>query len=218
MAILDWPVDLVPAKTTWGLQSNTEAFTSPLNRATQTMERPGARWKVTLEFPPMNEVKRGRLEGFLAGLGGQAGRFNLWPHQRPSAAILATPRDATLVLDFLAQSYQVDGLPVVNGAMANFKLLPTKYWPASTLVLRAGEFLSVGGELKMVTVDVASDAAGSASIPVAPAFRIAPADGAVLKLSKPTAKMMLATDEYSVAVTPGRISDVVVVSVIEDLS
>lgn len=215
MAILDWPIDLVPAKATWGLQSNTETFTSPLNRAVQTVERPGARWKVTLEFPPMNEVNRGRLEGFLAALGGMAGRFTLWPHQRPAAAILAMPRDASLVLDFLAQSYQVDGLPVVNGAMSNFKLLPTKFWPANTLVLRAGEFLSAGGELKMVTTDVTSDAAGLASVPVAPAFRNAPADGSAITLDKPKTTMMLSSDEYSVSVMPGRISEVVVISAVE---
>lgn len=190
----DWPIDLVPSKATWGLQSNTEMFTSPLNRSVQTVERPGARWKVTLEFPPMLETQRGRLEAFLASLGGMAGRFTLWPHARPGSAAYS---------------------PLVNGAISNFKSLPTKGWPPSTAVLRAGDYLSAGGELKMVTADVTSDAGGLASVPVAPAFRSAPAANSAVTLDKPRAVMMLAADEFAVSVVPGRISDTVAVSALE---
>ncbi|QEZ47180.1 hypothetical protein [Cupriavidus oxalaticus] len=194
MATLDWPLDLVPAKVAWGLQSNTETFTSPLNRSMQTVERPGARWKVTLEFPPKNDADRGRLEAFLAALGGMAGRFTLWPHARPGSSMYS---------------------PLVNGTMTDFKVLPTKSWPASTLVLRAGDYLSAGGELKLVTADVTSNGSGLASVPVAPAFRKAPANNSAITLDKPRATMMLVSDEYSVAVIPGRISDAVVISAVE---
>ena len=194
MATLDWPADIVPSKATWGLQSNTETFTSPLNRSVQTVERPGARWKVTLEFPPMDSQQSGRLQAFLAALGGMAGRFTLWPHGRPGASLYA---------------------PLVNGNMTNFKSLPTKAWPASTLVLRAGDYLAVGGELKMVTADVTSDGSGLAAVPVAPAFRVAPSNNAPVTLSKPRATMMLTTDEYAVSVSPGRISEGVVITAAE---
>lgn len=194
MPTLDWPASLVPAKATWGLQSNTEGFTSPLNRAVQTVERPGARWKATLEFPPMADADRGRLEAFLASLGGMAGRFTLWPHARPGSAAYS---------------------PLVNGTMTDFKSLPTKSWPVNTLVLRAGDYLVAGGELKMVTADVTSNGSGQAVVPVAPAFRKAPANNAAITLDKPRATMMLASDEYSVAVMPGRISDSVVISAVE---
>lgn len=194
MATLDWPADLVPSKATWGLQSNTETFSSPLNRSTQTVERPGARWKVTLEFPPMDPVLSGRLQAFLASLGGMAGRFTLWPHGRPGSSPYS---------------------PLVNGTMTNFKSLPTKSWPASTMVLRAGDYLAVGGELKIVTADVTSDGAGAASVPVAPAFRNAPANNAAIALNKPRATMMLTADEYGISVLPGRYSDAVVISAAE---
>lgn len=194
MAVIDWPTYLKPSKATWGLQSNTESFTSPLNRSAQTVERPGARWKVTLEMPPMNNVDRGRLEAFLASLGGMAGRFTLWPHHRKGSSLYS---------------------PLVNGAMTDFKSLPTKAWPASTLVLRAGDFLSAGGELKMVTADVTSDAGGLAAVPVAPAFRKAPSSNSAVTLDKPRATMMLSSDEYSVSVMPGMVSDTVVISAVE---
>ena len=215
MATIDWPANLTPSKATWGLQSNTETFVSPLNRATQTVERPGARWKATLEFPHMERDKRRRLEGFLAGLGGMAGRFFLWPHTAPIADLAALPVDATMMLDFLGQSYQVNGNIVVNGSMSNFKQLPTKCWPANTLVLKAGEYLEAGSELKMVTADVISDASGLATIPVAPSFRNAPASLSVVTLNKPKTTMMLSADEFAVPVMPGFISDTVVISAVE---
>lgn len=197
MAILDWPAELVPSKATWGLLSNTESFTSPMNRSSQTLERPGARWKVSLEFPPMKDVDAGRLEALLAALNGMAGRVTVWPHGRPGSAAFS---------------------PLVNGAMSDFKLLPTKSWPATTLVLRAGDYLAVNGELKMVTADVTSDAGGFAAVPVSPAFRKAPAANTAITLDKPRAKMMLSSDEYSVTRMPGRISDSVVIGMVEDIS
>lgn len=217
MAIVNWPASLVPAKVTWGLQSNTETFTSPLNRSTQTLERPGARWKASLEMPRMDPDTRGQLEAFLVSLGGMAGRFRLWPHARPVSAIGVGASDYGVVLDFVNQSYQAQGSPMVSAALSNYKLLPTTYWPASTRVLKAGEFIEVGGELKMVTADVTSDATGNAQIPVAPAFRKAPDIGAALVLDRPKATMMLSTDEFSVGVSEGarRISDAVVIAVVE---
>lgn len=197
MATIDWPSGLVPAKVTWGLQSNTEVFTSPLNRSSQTVERPGARWKATWEFAPRDDDSRGQLEAFLASLGGMAGRFTVWPHQRPGSAL------------YIAQ---------VNGNLTNFKQLPTKNWPANTKVLRAGDFLAVGGELKMVTADVFTDGVGHAVVNVAPAFRKAPGIDDIIALNKPRTTMLLATDEYSVSTLPGRIGDSVVVSAIEAFS
>lgn len=215
MAVLDWPATLVPARATWGLQSNTETFTSPLNRSIQTLERPGARWKATLEMPRMTADKRGQLEAFLASLGGMAGRFRLWPHARPVSAVGVGASDATLVLDFMNQVYQVDGAPAVAAALTDYKVLPTKYWPASTMVLRAGEYVEVGGELKIVTANVVSDGTGAAAIPVAPPFRKAPPVDAELVLNHPSTTMMLSSDEYSVAVGEARISDTVVIAAVE---
>ncbi|MGO4326731.1 hypothetical protein AB4Z48_18045 [Cupriavidus sp. 2TAF22] len=202
MAILTFPDDILPSSAMFGLQSNTESFTSPLNRATQTVERPGALWKARLTFTTMNLQQQRRLKGLLAALNGMAGRIYLWPHGSPVADIAATPPAATMILDFINQSYQINGNPVVNGALSDFRLLPTKYWPAATIVLRAGEFLEVGGELKMVTADVTSDAAGLASVPVAPPFRKAPANLAVVTLDKPKALMRLASDVWEFVSTP----------------
>ncbi|WP_061960239.1 hypothetical protein [Cupriavidus pauculus] len=194
MVTLDWPADLVPSKATWGIQSNTESFTSPLNRSTQTVERPGARWKALLEFPPKQGDALARLEAFLASLGGQAGRFYLWPHHRPGSSALA---------------------PVVAGTLLNLKVLPVATIPPNTLAFRAGDFIEAGGELKMVIADATSDVTGGALVQVSPPFRKQPTVGSPIRVNKPRATMMLASDEYAVAVMPGRVSDSVVISAVE---
>lgn len=143
----------------------------------------------------MGKGQRGRLEAFLASMNGMAGRVRLWPHAREGSAAYS---------------------PTVDGTMFDFRTLRAKGFPPNTLVLRAGDYLEVGGELKMVTGDVASDGGGLASwIPVAPPFRAAPADNAPIILYRPSAVMMLSADEFQVSVTPGNVSDVVVISAVE---
>ncbi len=181
MPTLTFPVDILPATAMFGLQSNTESFTSPLNRATQTVERPGALWKARLTFTTMSLSQQRRLKAYLTTLNGMAGRTYLWPHENPGSALYN---------------------PVVNGSMTDFRSLPTKSWPASTLVLRAGDYLEVGGELKMVTADVTSDAGGLAAVPVGPPFRKAPANLAAITLDKPKAFMLLASDVWEFVSTP----------------
>lgn len=185
MAILTFPDDLLPSGAMFGLQSNTESFTSPLNRATQTVERPGALWRARLTFSTLSEPQQRRLKALLAALNGMAGRLYLWPHGTPAAAIVAARPELAGV-----------AAPQVNGALSDFRLLPSRAWPAATLVLRAGEFIAAGGELKLVTADVTSDAAGLAQIPVAPPFRRAPADRSPIALDKPKALMRPASDTW----------------------
>lgn len=182
MPTLTFPDDILPATALFGLQSNTEAFTSPLNRATQTVERPGALWKARLTFTTMSISQQRRLQAFLAELNGMAGRVYLWSHANPGSELYS---------------------PTVDGPMFDFRQLRAKDFPPNTLVLRAGDFLECQGELKIVTGDVASDPSGLASwIPVSPPFRRAPADDAPIVLYKPKALMRLASDVWEFVSTP----------------
>lgn len=194
MTTLTFPDDILPASAMFGLQSNTESFVSPLNRATQTVERPGALWKARLTFTTMSLQQQRSLKALLSSLNGMAGRIYLWPHDSPGSALYS---------------------PLVNGTMTDFKVLPTKSWPASTLVMRAGEYLEVNGELKMVTADVTSDGSGLASVSVAPPFRKAPANNAAITLDKPKAFMRLASDVWEFVSTPAFRHDAFSVDFIE---
>jgi hypothetical protein len=74
------------------------------------------------------------------------------------------------------------GTPLVAGASQTGASLNTDGWPATTTVLKAGDYFSVNGELKMVTADCVSDASGNATVEFAPILRSAPADNAALTL------------------------------------
>lgn len=194
MSVIVFPKYVAPRKVTWGLVSNTETFTSPLNRTSQTVERPGARWKATWEFAPLSGEKLQMLDAFLTSLGGMAGRFRVWPHHRKST---------------------VTASPKTRAVMTDFKVLPAQYFLPNAQVVSAGDFLEVNGELKMVVGDAYSDGNGRADIRVAPAFRAAPAVDSPINFETPMTTMMLTSDEYSIAVGPGRISEPLVFSGIE---
>lgn len=189
MPTLNFPDDILPSTSSFGLQSNTEAFTSPLNRATQTVERPGALWKARLTFTTISELQQRQLKGFLAALNGMAGRINLWPHGSPTAMIAGS-----------LSGYS----PRVNGSIAptDSKLVHTQGWPANTVVMRIGEFLQVGSELKMVTSDVSTNSGGICSIAVSPPLRADPSPDAPIIVDKPCAVMRLASDTWDFVSTP----------------
>ena len=167
----------------FGLRSNTRRFESPLNRATQTLELPGAVWFATFELPPMTRAQAAAWQAFLASLQGSAGRFFGFD------ADARTPRG----------SYD-SGLdtPLVAGADQTGLSLATDGWRASqTGLLLPGDYVEVGAELKMVTGSVDSDGAGAATVSFVPQLRASPADNAPLTLNNPTVTMMLVDDEQA---------------------
>lgn len=178
MAILTFPSRL-PSEITWSLQSNTQAFESPFNKTTQVLEMAGARWAASLRFSPMKEADARAFLAFLVSLRGESGRFYLHDH-----SLLAPQGIAT-------------GTPVVAGAAQSGSLLNTSGWTTSTAILKAGDWVGVGDELKMVIEDVSSDAGGLASIKIEPPIRISPANLSAIVIDKPTAIMRLATDAPS---------------------
>ena len=108
MTIPTFP-DILPSRATWGLQANTEKFTSPLNGATQTVGRPGTRWKATLEFSGLSCAQGALLDAFLASLNGQAGRFYLYPHHRPGT------KGTGVVVAASGASLTVSGITLATG-------------------------------------------------------------------------------------------------------
>lgn len=58
------------------LRNNTQSFTSPFTRNTQTLRFPGALWVVNANFPPFNRPDTQReLHAFITSLDGAGGRF-----------------------------------------------------------------------------------------------------------------------------------------------
>ncbi len=167
----------------FGLRANTQSFTSPLNRSVQTIELPGALWFASFELPLMTRAQAAQWQAFLVDLMGASGRFfGFDPDGRTPHGAYDSGQDT----------------PLVAGASQTGASLATDGWRANgTGLLLAGDYFEVGGELKMVTSQVDSDATGAATVQFRPSLRTSPTDNSVLTLIDPKVTMMLVDDEQA---------------------
>lgn len=182
MAILTFPTSIpLPSSNEWQLVGRTQHSISELDGTVQTVVLPGAFWRCTVSYSVLNATRWRALEAFLASLEGAAGRFYFGPQHAK------TPVGAA------------GGTPLVNGASQTGSSLVTDGWPASTAILKAGDYFhfDVSGrrELKLVTADVSSNASGQATISFKPAIRVSPANNEPIVTSSPSCVMMLADSE-----------------------
>jgi hypothetical protein len=174
MTILQFP-NILPDRHEFGLESNTQTFASPLNKATQTVELPGAMWTATLSVTNRPRAIMAALEVFLVRLRGQAGRFYLHDHGHPTPFGVAT------------------GSPIVNGAgQTGASLLTTGWTPSVTGILKARDYFQVGNKMRMLVEDAGSDESGNATLVFDRPLVVSPTNNAALVVAKPCAVMMLA--------------------------
>ena len=180
MTVLSFPSGIQIRAARFGLQGNSQTFSSPLSGDTQTVAYPGARWVATFTLVPKKRDDMAEITAFLANLQGVAGRFYGYD---PNAT---TPRGIAT------------GTPLVNGASQTGKTLVTDGWTTSqTGILKAGDYFQVNGELKMVTADCNSDGSGNATISFTPALRDSPANNATITVTNPKCIMRLDSDDQS---------------------
>lgn len=167
-----------PSTMEWGLESNTLRFESPLSGSVQTLERPGARWRCTMNFDRLTEDDSATLQAFLVSLRGQAGRFTIYNIARP------IPRGT------------ISGTPLVNGADQLGSSLTIDGFSSGDN-FKAGDFFTVvtasGNELKMVTQDI-TESSGSMNVKFDPPLRQSPSDNSSIFTDYPTTTMMLTED------------------------
>jgi hypothetical protein len=179
MTILTWPTlsRSGPPLLDWSLISNTQSFASPLSGAVQTVEMPGARWAFAFSLNSLDAADAALWRAFMARLRGQSGRFYMWNMARQ------TPRGAAT------------GAPVVNGAGQTGTTVITSGWtPSVAGILKAGDFIGIGGELKMVVADATSDGAGAATLTIEPPLRASPPHASAIITQRPTAIFKLDED------------------------
>ena len=196
MAILTFPATLIPSRSTWGIKFNSEQFTSPITGTTQTVQRLGARWKATLEFTGLSPAQGGELDAFLAALGGRSGRFFLYPHHRPGNVAAG----------------------VTSGALAAgaTTCTATGYTP-NAQVFKAGDYVAIGGQLKILTAPATANSSGAVTLQFAPPMRSALGSGLSVVGNKPTVVMMLDSDEYLIGRSAEPVMDSFVISCSEAL-
>jgi hypothetical protein len=175
MAVITYPTNMPgPESCRWELASNTQVSISPLSGQVQTQELPGARWRVSIDYPPVRDAAiRATMRAFFASMRGQANRVDLWPFDCPRLRGTGA------------------GTPLVNGASQTGASLITDGWTAATTVLK-GDYLSVGQQLFMASADGTASGGGAMTISVEPPIRTSPADNAAITITKPKARFMLA--------------------------
>lgn len=211
MTTLTWPAQFVPAGLVWHLEANTGSFVSPLTRAAQTTEIPGARWLADLTLPPQKADSWRAFTAFIARMRGQAGRAYVTPWQAAGSSAPTYTAGLDITVDNaikkadsstprVDETYPVTlGAPVVSGAAQAGGSLITRGWSQACYVFKAGDFFhydtSAGRTLHMVLDDTVSGGDGTCTLAIEPPIRTAPADGAALTILNPSCVMRLADDQ-----------------------
>ena len=165
---------------TFGLEENTETFISPISNTIQTLARTGARWYLTINYAPMKRADAQVVIAFLTKLRGRVNSLNGFDPNATSP--LGDVSGSTLL---------------VNGASQTGTSLTCDGAEASTLVLKAGDYIEVNNELKMVTDDATSDASGDVTINFSPSLRSSPGDNATITTTNPKCEMKLVDDSVT---------------------
>lgn len=190
MAVITFPTltKSAPARMRWSLVSNTQVAASPLNGSIQTQELPGARWKVQLDYPPLQDADAALMRAFLAKMRGQSNRVDIGPFDRQ------LPRGTA------------GGTPLVNGASQTGASLITDGWTAGATML-TGDYFAVGQQLFIVVADATADGSGNMTLTIEPPIRTSFADNAAVVTSNPKARFMLLTNEIGWDVQTKGITD-----------
>jgi hypothetical protein len=180
VTILDFDsLGVVPDSADFGITYNTLIHTSPLSGATQTLELPGARWKMRLSFRNLEPSEGRKLASFLTRLRGSAGRFYCHDFGRPSPQNTATPTTSTTLIN------------TVSTGADNVYL--TGYTTGS---LTVGDMISIGNnglrELKMIVSDT-----GGGSYAIEPKMRATKSAGTPVIVNKASTVFMLSSDEQA---------------------
>ena len=130
---------------------------------TQRRTRNAQRWGFLLEYPSLT-----------------------WDDIKPLMAFLLDQEGRAEVFDFELAGYHSTGTwggsPNVDGASQTGTSISTQGWTASTLVVKAGDFVKFAGDDKiyMAAENLTSDGAGDGTLEIQPALISSPADTAVI--------------------------------------
>ena len=155
--------------------------TSPFTGQDQVVQHEGEYWTTQIQFPPMLKAKAAVVIAFLLQLRGRRGTFKIGDQDRKTIQGVAT------------------GTIRVNGASQTGNQVALDGFANSTSnVFKAGDYITIGSYLYMVTEDVTSNSSGEANVRIEPALRQGIetiADDATVTYSNTTTVMRLDTNE-----------------------
>ena len=190
---------ITPNASSIELVSNTATFLSPVSGAIQSIDRGGERWVINLQYRSLTGTEKAEMTAFLARLNGQQHRFTLQNHAENNLGAFG-------------------GTPLVAGASQTGLTLNIDGCSLTiTDWMKAGDWFSVNGELKMATVDANSDGAGLATLTFIPRLRASPANNDPITTSAGTGTFLLSTNGVKWSNMPGGFSDLSITA-IEDIA
>jgi len=157
---------------------------SPFTAKQQVYKYTGQFWEADISLPPMKRADAEYWISFLLKLNGSYGTFLLGDPNGATARGVAT------------------GTPLVNGASQTGSDLITDGWtPNTTGILKAGDYIQLGGGasalLHKVLDDVNSDGSGNATLTLWPDLRTAPSDNAAIVVSAPKGVFRLTANQQA---------------------
>lgn len=177
--------NLVASSTEWELITNTKTFRSPLTNSVQTATRKGSLWRVTMAFNNLQGDDRAVMQAFLVKLNGQEHRF-------------------TLSDDAYTRRGAAGGTPLVNGASQTGSAIVVDGATASVNNwLRAGDQISFGGQLFILTSDANTNGSGGTTLYLSPPMRRSPADDTAIDVTAPITGTFMLANNPSWSNTPG---------------
>jgi len=157
-----FPTDIKPSVSDFRLLANSKTFSSGFNRSAQTVAFAGEMWTASLDFNVLTKEQTAQLIGFLWSLKGSATPFLIG--------------DSAFTLPMGTGN----GAPVVAGANQTGTMLNIRGGDANKTMLKAGDYIQIGNELKGVTRDCIVGADTMATIHFEPRLRVIPADGSAI--------------------------------------
>jgi len=190
---------ITPNSSSWELVSNTATYQSPITGAIQTLDRGGERWAIALTHRNLNGDDRAEMRAFISKLNGQQHRFTVHDHSHTQRGNFGgTPR--------VAGGSQTGNSLDIDGCSAGV-----------TNWIRAGDYFTVNGELKMATADADSDGSENVTLSFVPRLRAAPPDNASIDVTDPVGTFILTDSRNGWSNVPGVFSDFTITA-IEDIA
>lgn len=143
---------------------------------------PKARWALSFNVITLTPENRGQALAAVTRLSNLKNFFEIVPPNYSGAAFTGA-------------------ITVAGGAQIGTELNIAA--AADTLVLKAGEWFTVNGELKFVIEDCATNGSGLATVQFEPPLRNAPANATALETQAPVGKYRLVNPEAAWAIAQG---------------
>ncbi len=198
MSTFDFPA-ITPNDMSIEFLSNTAIWQSPTSGAIQTRDRGGERFVARLQYRNLIDDARAEMVAFVARLNGRQHRVNLPYHALNNrGAFGGSPQ--------VAGAGQTGTTLNVDGASASV-----------TNWIRAGDWFSVNGELKIAVLDADTDVTGNIVLTLSPRLRQAPPDNDPVETDNPTGVFMLAEASTQWLDRPGGFMDMAL-TFVEDIA